>query len=162
MKTAEDLDLPQILIICQDEIGISYVALSICEFGQKVSDQFEAFGKKLERCDWCLLPAEMQRMYLIFIAHTQQTPNVQAYGNILCTRLSKFVRVFDKSNFTFNGFCIDLVMAILNFSYSQKNSKTCHVKCVNSNNIFLLIFFYFHKTIHGGISYFMTLHQMYG
>lgn len=64
-----------------------YVALFfVCEFGQRVTNQFELFGEELEQCDWDTLPIEMQRMYVIFLSGTQQPVNVACYFNVLCTR----------------------------------------------------------------------------
>lgn len=67
-------------------IGIFVTVFAVCEIGQGVSDRFEIFEEKLTQYDWYLLPIKMQRMYLIFMAHTQQTPNIQAFGNIVCSR----------------------------------------------------------------------------
>ena len=63
--------------------GLVFVA---CEFGERMTDQFESYGEELERCDWNLLPIEMQRMYLIFLTDTQQIKTIQCYFGIVCSR----------------------------------------------------------------------------
>lgn len=60
--------------------------LMICEPGEWVAAHFEGFSKKLEQCNWHLLPIDIKRLYLIFLIDTQQPINIQCYGGILCTR----------------------------------------------------------------------------
>lgn len=86
LKTAETLDFPQLATVGNVLVGILVTVFIVCELGQRVTDIFESFSMELEQCVWYLPPIKMQRMYLIFLAHTQQTPNIQGYGNITCTR----------------------------------------------------------------------------
>ena len=58
----------------------------ICEPGERVTDQFDQFGQEVGRCEWNMLPIEMQRMYLIFLSDTQQPVHIGGYGGILCAR----------------------------------------------------------------------------
>lgn len=73
---------------------ILMIVLLICELGERVADEFDAYHSKLCQCDWYLLPFKMQRMYLIFVGHTQQTPKIQGYANVECTR-DTFKKVID-------------------------------------------------------------------
>lgn len=57
-----------------------------CEFGEKMTNQFEMFGEELERCDWLLLSIEMREVYLIFLLDTQQPKTIHGYGGIVCSR----------------------------------------------------------------------------
>ena len=67
---------------------MTFIFISIaCEPGERVTTAFERFDEELERCDWHLLPIEMQKMlYFTFLIDTQQPINVKCYGNIFCTR----------------------------------------------------------------------------
>lgn len=58
----------------------------VCEPGDHVTNQFDAFGRKIERCDWHLLPIHLRRLYFIFLLDSQHPINIQCYGGILCTR----------------------------------------------------------------------------
>lgn len=60
--------------------------LFICEPGERVTNQFNQFGIKVERCKWNKLSIQMQKMYSIFLSDTQQAKNIQTYGGIRCTR----------------------------------------------------------------------------
>lgn len=63
--------------------GIVFIA---CEFGERMTNDFERFDEELERCGWHLLPIELQRMYLIFLSNTQQPKTVHCYGGLVCSR----------------------------------------------------------------------------
>lgn len=67
-------------------IWVFLIVLLYCEFGQRVADQFVMFDEGFERCDWNVLPMNMQRIYLIFLSDTQQTKYITCYFNLICTR----------------------------------------------------------------------------
>lgn len=58
----------------------------VCEPGEYVTKEFDAFGKELERCDWHLLSIDLRRSYLIFLLNAQESINIQCYGRVLCKR----------------------------------------------------------------------------
>lgn len=58
----------------------------ICELGERVTFNIQLFGNELDQCNWLRLSMEMQRMYLIFLADTQQLEYISCYFNICCTR----------------------------------------------------------------------------
>lgn len=60
--------------------------LFICEAGERVTTQFEAFAKELEQCNWYGFSIRMQRLYVFFLLDTQQPVNIQSYAGIQCTR----------------------------------------------------------------------------
>lgn len=64
------------------------VVFIFCEFGEKVSTQFQYFNDELCKCDWYLLPIEMQRILLTVMTNSQQPIFIQGYGNTLCIRYS--------------------------------------------------------------------------
>lgn len=64
-----------------------------CELGERVTNHFETVDEELQRCDWHMLPIEVQRIYLIFISDTQQPRNITCYGDISSTR-DTFKKVF--------------------------------------------------------------------
>lgn len=60
--------------------------LILCEPGHLCAQAFEKFEMELSECDWYLLPIEMQSMYMIFLADTQNSVNMKGYGGIVCER----------------------------------------------------------------------------
>lgn len=74
------------MIISMIILWIFGFILLVCEFGERVTTQFEQFGVEFNQCDWSKLSTEMQRMYLIFLLYAQQPKHIQSYGNIECTR----------------------------------------------------------------------------
>lgn len=58
----------------------------VCNFGESVSAQFERFDRRLCNCRWYLYSIKMQRMYLIFVAYTQQSVTLGTFAQIECTR----------------------------------------------------------------------------
>lgn len=61
---------------------------SVCEFGERVTQQFDALAQELFQFKWYLYPIEIQRMLLIFMAGVQQSALIRSYGGIPCTRES--------------------------------------------------------------------------
>lgn len=57
-----------------------------CEFGERVTDQFDLFNAKLCHCDWYLFPIEMQRIYFFVLLGIQHPIVVRGFANTLCTR----------------------------------------------------------------------------
>lgn len=60
--------------------------LAICERGEQLTYQIDQFSLMFARCDWTKLSIGLQRMYLIFLADTQQPKYIQGYGRVTCTR----------------------------------------------------------------------------
>lgn len=58
----------------------------LCEPGEKMTTKFVMFGDELDRCNWYLLPINLQRMYIIFISDTQHPMKLSSYAGILCER----------------------------------------------------------------------------
>lgn len=85
-KTAETPDIAQLVGLFNVLLGVLMVVFIACECGERVTGQFETLEDTLTKCNWYSYPIEMQRIYLIFLAHTQQTSNIQSYGSITCTR----------------------------------------------------------------------------
>lgn len=79
---------------------IFFVSLLIFEPGERVTNQFNQFGIKLDRCKWNKLSIRMQKMYLIFLSDTQQPEYIRTYGGIRCTRQT-FEKVFKKLEILF-------------------------------------------------------------
>ena len=59
-----------------------------CEFGEMVTNQFNELNERFSKCNWYLLPIEMQRMFVIVMANTQRPAMIQGYANVVCTRES--------------------------------------------------------------------------
>lgn len=62
------------------------VLFIFCNFGELVTAQFERFNRRLYRYKWYSLTIEMQKMYLIFVANTQQPVILSSFARIECTR----------------------------------------------------------------------------
>lgn len=58
----------------------------ICEPGHFCTELFERFEDDLSQCDWYALPAELKRMYIVFLLDTQNPVNIYSYGGIVCGR----------------------------------------------------------------------------
>lgn len=61
---------------------------SMCEFGEMVTNQFDAFNDAIGNCKWYLLRMEMKRMIIILMAYHQRPITIHGRGNILCTRIA--------------------------------------------------------------------------
>lgn len=53
----------------------------LCECGELVLSQFDAFNNQLYQCNWYLFSMEMQRMLVIFMINTQQPPTIHGFAN---------------------------------------------------------------------------------
>lgn len=62
------------------------IIFSVCECGERVTHQSNTFNYELSQCDWYLMPIEVQRLLVVFMAYTQQPLLLRGYGNIVCTR----------------------------------------------------------------------------
>lgn len=58
----------------------------ICEIGQQLTDQFNAFDDALCNCKWYSMPIELRKMLVIVMSNTQQATYMHGYGNIMATR----------------------------------------------------------------------------
>lgn len=65
-----------------------------CDFGERMTNQFQLFGEEFDRCDWYALPIELKGIYLIFLSNTQQPKVIQSYGGVICSRKT-MKRVFN-------------------------------------------------------------------
>lgn len=57
-----------------------------CEFGEMLTNRFEALNDALGQYRWHLFPIEMQRIFLTVLVNAQQPIVVQGYGNTPCAR----------------------------------------------------------------------------
>lgn len=57
-----------------------------CDFGEKITTQFQEFNNELNKSNWFEFPIDYQRMYVIVLANAQQMVIVKGFGNIPCTR----------------------------------------------------------------------------
>lgn len=94
----EKASLVEILFSLIMAMWILEALFFFCEFGERVSTQFDLFGEELQRCDWYTLPIEIQKIFLLFSLDTLQEKNIKCYFNILSNRRT-FKKVF-KFNYT--------------------------------------------------------------
>lgn len=69
--------------------GLTWVFLSCflcCNFGERVTHQFNLFDEKLRCCDWYLFPIKIQRLILITMSADQHPCIIHGYANTVCTR----------------------------------------------------------------------------
>lgn len=84
------LALSRILVL----VSVSLLILLFpCEFGEWMAGRFDAFNDDITQWKWYLFSIELQRMYLILLAQTQQPGIICSFGNIPCKRDS-FKRVW--------------------------------------------------------------------
>lgn len=58
----------------------------LCDFGQKLINQFELFENEIYKCKWYLFPINMQQIFAFAMVNVQQLAPVQGFGNIELTR----------------------------------------------------------------------------
>lgn len=76
----------------------SYIFIT-CEPGMMLTAEFEKIGNELCRCNWYLLPADLQRMLIIFVLDMQNPIKISSYANITCERdTAKLVYDYVQSN----------------------------------------------------------------
>lgn len=57
-----------------------------CEFGEMLSDEFSRVNDLFYECNWHLLSAQVQRVFKMILADTQQPVIIKGYGNVSCLR----------------------------------------------------------------------------
>lgn len=80
----------------------------ICEPGTHVTTHFEIFNEELSRCDWYLLPVDVQLMYMVFLSNAQNPVKIASYGGISCSR-----SVLERVTNVVNSSCIKLLLMLI-------------------------------------------------
>lgn len=95
--------IPVELIRAMIFVGWTFVSMFlIYNLGEMITKQFEMFHAELTQCDWYHFPVEIQRMFLIFMANTQELTVIRGYGFIW--NRSSFKKVsFLECPFSFEG-----------------------------------------------------------
>lgn len=57
-----------------------------CNFGQKLTNQFDLFEYEMYKCKWYLLPIGMQHFFAFATLNAQQLATVNGFGNIELSR----------------------------------------------------------------------------
>lgn len=66
-----------------------------------LNSQFEEFDARLYQCTWYKFPIESQRVFGTFMMYSQDSVNIQGFGNTKCTRQ------------TFKSVSVDALMHVL-------------------------------------------------
>lgn len=61
-------------------------ACAFGEVGEMVKNEFINFNDALDQCNWFHFPKQVQHMFVILIANSQQPTLIRGYGNRLCAR----------------------------------------------------------------------------
>lgn len=78
---------PTEILIMAVNVSLMFAWLFIyCEFGERVTHEFNQFNEKLCHCNWYSFSIEMKRIFLITISGTQEPAVVQGFANTTCTR----------------------------------------------------------------------------
>lgn len=85
-QVSSDANLTEIMVLSMAVSWTFTFIFMVCEPGEHVTQDFNAFDKEVEQCYFYMLQNPMKRLYLIFLLDTQQSINIQCYGRILCTR----------------------------------------------------------------------------
>lgn len=64
------------------------IIFCVCEFGERLTQQFDMFDVTLCECTWYLMPIELQRMLVIVMSNARQPIHMSSYGGIQSTRNS--------------------------------------------------------------------------
>lgn len=113
------------------------VIFGFCEYGEMLSEQFDAVGDKLCQCDWYTFPIKLQRIFLIVVVNAQQMTVIYCFENTPCAR-----DTFKKVNLTI---------------YLEKKKKKIHQWL----SLKTILFFFF-QTIQASFSYFMAISRLAG
>lgn len=62
------------------------ILLIISEFGEMLNSQFAAFDERLYQCHFYRFPIKVQRVFRTFLMYSQDSVNIQGFGNTKCTR----------------------------------------------------------------------------
>lgn len=72
------------------------VCFLYCEIGEDLRSRFDELADAMHRCDFIVLPIEIQRIIPTIIMSLQLPPILQGFGNIQLTRHTfKYVRNID-------------------------------------------------------------------
>lgn len=85
-KWADHRDFVEMVVLYYNTIGNASLVFMLCEPGHYCSTGFESIEDQLVQCDWYLLPMELQRKYMVFLAQTQNPIQISCYFNIVCER----------------------------------------------------------------------------
>lgn len=69
-----------------------------CDFGENLSNGFDALNSEICNRNWYSFPIEIQRLLPIILVSTQKPVQLLGFGNIPCTR-ETFKVVIYSSNF---------------------------------------------------------------
>lgn len=68
-------------------IGYTFSTLyGYCDFGERVTLQFDEFNEKFCQCNWYSFPLAMQRIYLISSVGIQDPVVIEGFASTTCTR----------------------------------------------------------------------------
>lgn len=99
------------------------LVLVVCEFGQKMSDEYEGVVNALSKLDWYQLPTDIQRMLPIIFMYCQEPLIVEFFGSLSVSRwqfkkarqdqltfelTSWLIRLNDFCKFSGDEFCLQL------------------------------------------------------
>lgn len=58
----------------------------VCEIGERVTIEFDAFNESLILSDWYTYPIEMRRIFALVLSNAQKPVIVRGFGNTFCVR----------------------------------------------------------------------------
>lgn len=94
VQWADDSDSVETGVIAYLVCLVTLFCMMLTEPGMMMTNQFERFGIAFTRCDWYLLPIQIQRMCVTFVVDIQTPVNISSYGDIPCERnTSKLVLI---------------------------------------------------------------------
>lgn len=62
------------------------VTFGFCEYGERLTEQFDDLGDQLCQCDWYKLPMKIQRIFSIVVVNAQQSTTIHSFENTPCSR----------------------------------------------------------------------------
>lgn len=88
-------NLAELMISLILALWVISLILMICEFGERLTNQYEKFYYEFGQCDWYLFPLEIQRVLPIIISNIRKPAVIQGYSNTVCRREAcKMVNLF--------------------------------------------------------------------
>ena len=105
---------------------------AVCEFPQRICDEYNGINATLCQIDWHLAPIEIQRMLLIIFLYTQQPLEIQFFGSFSCSR-EQFKRV-SVSHRPIHFITNLLLLIVLRWWIKVTNLSWFFVKCTSDSD----------------------------
>lgn len=85
-KSEPNPNLADLMISSILAVWMIILILLTCEFGERLTNQYEIFYYEFGQCNWYLFPFEIQQVLPIIISNIQRPVMIRGYANTVCRR----------------------------------------------------------------------------